>query len=263
MLHAQEIMDRYNDAGYVAKVLDSAKRDKRYILDPLAPDDPSKTQYLVPWELELTADVIFAEERGLDATAEVPDGGALASIMDGPAAPMADNNSMLAGFGMAGANFARLGVEHFNASAPEPDQDIPTTALRGRPKKLPKPKPTPKPNAQVTPMTPLQQAQKLMKAAVKESSDARSYSKQLASLGVSETLAKWLEAHGEVMEKHFASLSALVHADTFDEAAYNDLELEVEQIRPAYADKSELAKASLNVQTRRQKKKLLPPASGV
>ena len=42
-------MDRYNDAGYVAKVIDSAKRDKRYILDPLAPDYPSKTQYLVPW----------------------------------------------------------------------------------------------------------------------------------------------------------------------------------------------------------------------
>ena len=204
MLHAQEIMDRYNDAGYVAKVLDSAKRDKRYILDPLAPDDPSKTQYLVPWELELTADVIFAEERGLDATAEVPDGGALASIMDGPAAPMADNNSMLAGFGMAGANFARLGVEHFNASAPEPDQDIPTTPGRGRPRKGSKPKP----KAQVTPMTPLQQAQKLMKAVVKVSGDARSYSKQLASLGVSETLAQWLCLHGEAMEKKFASLSS-------------------------------------------------------
>ena len=183
-------MDRYNDAGYVAKVLDSAKRDKRYILDPLAPDDPSKTQYLVPWELELTADVIFAEERGLDATAEVPDGGALASIMDGPAAPMVDNNSMLAGFGMAGANFARLGIEHFssNASAPEPGQDI-----QGRPRRPIKPKAKPKAVAkQLAVVTPLQQAQKLMKAVVKESSDARSYSKQLASLGVSETLAHWL-----------------------------------------------------------------------
>ena len=254
-------MDRYNDAGYVAKVIDSAKRDKRYILDPLAPDDPSKTQYLVPWELELTADVIFAEERGLDATAEVPDGGALASIMDGPAAPMADNNSMLAGFGMAGANFARLGIEHFssNASAPEPDQDI-----QGRPRRPIKPKAKPKAVAkQLAVVTPLQQAQKLMKAVVKESSDARSYSKQLASLGVSETLAHWLCLHGEAMEKKFASLCSLVNSEPFDEAAYKNLEIELEQIRPAYADKSEMAKASLNVQSRRQKKKLAPPASGV
>ena len=255
-------MDRYNDAGYVAKVIDSAKRDKRYILDPLAPDDPSKTQYLVPWELELTADVMYVEEHGLDATAEIPDSDALASIMDGPGAPMADNNSMIAGFGMAGANFARLGIEHFssNASAPEPDQDIPTKPARGRGGKVPKPKPVAK---QLGVVTPLQQAQKLMKAVVKESSDARSYSKQLASLGVSETLAHWLCLHGEAMEKKFASLCDLVNTEPFDEAAYKNLEIELEQIRPAYADKSEMAKASLNVQSRRQKKKLAPPASGV
>ena len=206
-------MDRYNDAGYVAKVIDSAKRDKRYILDPLAPDDPSKTQYLVPWELELTADVMFVEEHGLDATAEVPDADALASIMDGPGAPMADNNSMIAGFGMAGANFARLGIEHFssNASAPEPDQDI-----QERPRRPIKPKAKPKAVAkQLAVVTPLQQAQKLMKAVVKESSDARSYSKQLASLGVSETLAHWLC----LMEKKFASLCSLVNSEPFDEAA--------------------------------------------
>ena len=252
-------MDRYNDAGYVAKVIDSAKRDKRYILDPLAPDDPSKTQYLVPWELELTADVMYVEEHGLDATAEIPDSDALASIMDGPGAPMADNNSMIAGFGMAGANFARLGIEHFssNASAPEPDQD-------SRPRRPIKPKAKPKAVAkQLAVVTPLQQAQKLMKAVVKESSDARSYSKQLASLGVSETLAHWLCLHGEAMEKKFASLCSLVNSEPFDEAAYKNLEIELEQIRPAYADKSEMAKASLNVQSRRQKKKLAPPASGV
>ena len=252
-------MDRYNDAGYVAKVIDSAKRDKRYILDPLAPDDPSKTQYLVPWELELTADVMYMEEHGLDATAEIPDSDTLASIMDGPGAPMADNNSMIAGFGMAGANFARLGIEHFssNASAPEPDQD-------SRPRRPKKPKAKPKAVAkQLAVVTPLQQAQKLMKAVVKESSDARSYSKQLASLGVSETLAHWLCLHGEAMEKKFASLCSLVNSEPFDEAAYKNLEIELEQIRPAYADKSEMAKASLNVQSRRQKKKLAHPASGV
>ena len=196
----------------------------------------------------------------MDATAEIPDSDALASIMDGPGAPMADNNSMIAGFGMAGANFARLGIEHFssNASAPEPDQDI-----QERPRR-PKPKPKPKPVAkQLGVVTPLQQAQKLMKAVVKESSDARSYSKQLASLGVSETLAHWLCLHGEAMEKKFASLCGLVNSEPFDEAAYKNLEIELEQIRPAYADKSEMAKASLNVQSRRQKKKLAPPASGV
>ena len=169
---------------------------------------------------------------------------------------MADNNSMIAGFGMAGANFARLGIEHFssNASAPEPDQDI------QRPRRPIKPKAKPKAVAkQLAVVTPLQQAQKLMKAVVKESSDARSYSKQLASLGVSETLAHWLC----LMEKKFASLCSLVNSEPFDEAAYKNLEIELEQIRPAYADKSEMAKASLNVQSRRQKKKLAPPASGV
>ena len=202
---------------------------------------------------------MYVEEHGLDATAEIPDSDALASIMDGPGAPMADNNSMIAGFGMAGANFARLGIEHFssNASAPEPDQD-------SRPRRPIKPKAKPKAVAkQLAVVTPLQQAQKLMKAVVKESSDARSYSKQLASLGVSETLAHWLCLHGEAMEKKFASLCSLVNSEPFDEAAYKNLEIELEQIRPAYADKSEMAKASLNVQSRRQKKKLAPPASGV
>ena len=65
------------------------------------------------------------------------------------------------------------------------------------------------------------------------------------------------------MEKKFASLCDLVNTEPFDEAAYKNLEIELEQTRPAYADKSEMAKASLNVQSRRQKKKLAPPASGV
>ena len=62
---------------------------------------------------------MFVEEHGLDATADVRGGAwlgrhhdadTLACIMDGPGTPMADHSNTLAGLGMAGANFARLGV---------------------------------------------------------------------------------------------------------------------------------------------------------
>jgi len=85
--------------------------------------------------------LMFVEEHGLDATAEVPDADTLACIMDGPGAPMADHSNMLAGLGMAGAKFARHGIEHFSSnalSAPEPHGTTPG-GRRGKARPAPKP----------------------------------------------------------------------------------------------------------------------------
>lgn len=58
----QEIMSRWNDRDYVDKVIAVAKREGRVYKDKIAPNDSSKTTYLVPWEVSLTHDKYQIED---------------------------------------------------------------------------------------------------------------------------------------------------------------------------------------------------------
>ena len=257
-------MDRYDDAAYVTKVLAEAKRTHRVVYDSLAPNDETKTQYIVPWEITVDNSHIFEEEQGLEGTLAPPDREAVNGLFDGPSAILGGSVASVAGhLGLSSS----ADLEGLGLSPAMPNPAAEQDDGQGKNKRRRLNQQTPKkqggdaqgygdPPATLKPETVLTQAQKTTKVAIKQATEARSTSKQLSSLGVSENLATWLEGHSVKMETLFAELTSLASEDPFNEVRASQKLSEFKSLSELYKEKSELAKASLNVTQRRLKKRL-------